>query len=143
MFILRDLARPLQAHFFDTDLGKERASLLVYTLLSIIVPFTSSLTSNCLRCLVALFGIEIKEKRFRFYTFMASSSLPWRNLWQTVWGYQYPPLKQTAACWWRCRIPSIPKSGKISLRAIRFSIMPPKRIKANILGRKILSRSAC
>ena len=84
MFILRDLLRPLQAHFSDTDLGRERSSLFAYTLLAVIVPFTSSITSNLLRSLVILFGIEIKKKRF--YTFMASSTLPWQKLWQTVWG---------------------------------------------------------
>ena len=84
MFILRDLLRPLQAHFSDTDLGRERASLFAYTLLAVIVPFTSSMTSNCLRSLVTLFGIEIKKKRF--YTFMASSTLPWQKLMSTVWG---------------------------------------------------------
>src|SRR5450759_4404987 len=84
MFILRDLLRPLQAHFSDTDLGRERSSLFAYTLLAVIVPFTSSITSNLLRSLVTLFGIEIKKKRF--YTFMASSTLPWQKLWQTVWG---------------------------------------------------------
>ena len=84
MFILRDLLRPLQAHFSDTDLGRERSSLFAYTLLAVIVPFTSSMTSNLLRSLITLFGIEIKKKRF--YTFMASSTLPWQKLWQTVWG---------------------------------------------------------
>jgi DDE superfamily endonuclease len=84
MFILRDLLQPLQAHFSETDLGRERSSLFVYTLLSVIVPFTSSMTSNLLRCLETLFGIEIKKKRY--YTFMASSTLPWQDLWQTVWG---------------------------------------------------------
>ena len=84
MFILRDLLRPLQAHFSDTDLGRERSSLFAYTLLAVIVPFTSSITSNLLRSLVTLFGIDIKKKRF--YTFMASSTLPWQKLWQTVWG---------------------------------------------------------
>ncbi|MCK5355336.1 MAG: transposase [Methyloprofundus sp.] len=84
MFILRDILFPLQAHFSETDLGRERASLFVYTLLSIIVPFTSSMTSNLWRCLETLFGIEIKTKRF--YTFMASSTLPWAGLWKTVWG---------------------------------------------------------
>lgn len=90
MFILRDLFRPLQAHFSDTALGQERASLLAYTLLSIIVPFTSSMSSNCLRCLQTLFGIEINKKRF--YTFMASSTLPWQKLWQTTWGLIADPL---------------------------------------------------
>ena len=84
MFILRDILPPLQAHFSETDLGRERSSLFVYTLLSIIIPFTSSMTSNLWRSLEVLFGLEIKKKRF--YTFMASPSLPWDNLWQTVWG---------------------------------------------------------
>jgi len=84
MFILRALLRPLQAHFSDTDLGRERSSLFACTLLAVIVPFTSSITSNLLRSLVTLFGIEIKKKRF--YTLMASSTLPWQKLWQTVWG---------------------------------------------------------
>jgi len=83
MFILRDLLHPLQAHFSDTDLGQERSSLFAYTLLAVIVPFTSSITSNLLRSLVTLFGIGIKKKRF--YTFMASSTLPWQKLWHTVW----------------------------------------------------------
>ncbi len=84
MFILRDILHPLQTHFSDNDLGRERASLFVYTLLSIIVPFTSSMTSNLFRGLDALFGIVIKRKRF--YTFMASPTLPWVNLWKTIWG---------------------------------------------------------
>ena len=64
MFILRDLLQPLQAHFSETDLGRERSSLFVYTLLSVIVPFTSSMTSNVLRCLETLFGMEIKKKGY-------------------------------------------------------------------------------
>ena len=83
MFILRDILLPLKTHFSDTGLGRERASLFIYTLLSIIVPFTSSMTSNCYRCLETLFGISIKKKRF--YTFMASPTMPWFNLWRTVW----------------------------------------------------------
>ncbi|WP_419605760.1 transposase, partial [Thiolapillus sp.] len=55
----------------------------VYTLLSVIVPFTSSMTSNLWRCLESLFGIEMKQKRF--YTFMSSTLLPWQRLWQSVW----------------------------------------------------------
>jgi len=64
MFILRDLLLPLQTHFSDTKLGKERASLFVYTLLAIIVPFTSSISSNLWRGLGVLFGVDIKKKRF-------------------------------------------------------------------------------
>ena len=89
MFILRDILLPLQNHFSDTNLGRERASLFVYTLLSIIVPFTSSMTSNVWRCLDTLFGFEIKNKRF--YTFMASSTMPWSGLWNTIWGLILSP----------------------------------------------------
>ena len=35
MFILRDILLPLQDHFSETNLGRERASLLVCTILSI------------------------------------------------------------------------------------------------------------
>ncbi len=89
MFILRDLLSPLQAPFSETDLGRERASLLVYTLLSVIVPFTSSMTANLWRSLEVLFGIEIQQKRY--YTFMASTTLPWNNLWQSIWGLIVSP----------------------------------------------------
>jgi hypothetical protein len=64
MFILRDLLRPLQTHFSGTGLGRERAALFVYTLLAIVVPFTSSMTANCLRCLETLFGMALDKKRF-------------------------------------------------------------------------------
>lgn len=113
MFILREITHPLQTQFSDTKLGQERASLFVYTLLSIIIPFTSSITSNCLRCLVTLFGIEIEDHRF--YTFMASTTLPWRRLWQTVWGL----------------IPSPETDGRL-LVALDDSINP--KIGKNIFG---------
>ena len=61
MFILRDLLRLLQAHFSDTDLGRERSSLFAYTLLAVIVPFTSSMTSNLLRSLVTLSALRSKR----------------------------------------------------------------------------------
>jgi len=77
MFILRDTP-PLQDHFSKTNLGREQASLFVYTIPSIIIPFTSSMTSNIWRCFDTLLGYEIKNKRF--YTFMASTTLPWIGL---------------------------------------------------------------
>jgi len=64
MFILRDLLAPLQAEFSDSDLGRERARWLVYTLLAAIVPFTSSRTSNLLRTLETLFSLRIGRRRF-------------------------------------------------------------------------------
>jgi hypothetical protein len=83
MFILRDLLLSLQTPFSDTRLGRERAHWFVFTLLAVIVPFTSSLTSNLLRSLQTLFGLDLNRRRF--YTFMASPKLPWERLWQVLW----------------------------------------------------------
>lgn len=84
MFILRDLLTPLQAEFSNTAQGKKRKVWFAYTLLAVVVPFTSSITSNLLRALQTLFGLELKSQRF--YTFMASPTLPWKGLWKTMWG---------------------------------------------------------
>lgn len=84
MFILRDLLPPLQQVFSNTTQGKKRQVWFVYTLLAVIIPFTSSITSNLLRALQTLFGMDIKSQRF--YTFMASTTLPWESLWKILWG---------------------------------------------------------
>ena len=83
MFILRDLLVTLQAPFSDSKLGRERSLWFVFTLLSVIVPFTSSRSSNLLRSLQTLFGLDLSRRRF--YTFMASSKMPWQQLWQMLW----------------------------------------------------------
>ena len=90
MFILRDLLPPLQTAFSATPLGRERAGWFLYTLLAVIVPFTSSMTSNLLRTLTMLFGLALTRRRF--YTFMASPTLPWDRLWQVLWGLIPAPL---------------------------------------------------
>jgi hypothetical protein len=84
MFILRDLLLPLQAEFSNTAQGQKRKVWFAYTLLAVVVPFTSSITSNLLRALQTLFGLDLQSQRF--YTFMASSTLPWKGLWQAMWG---------------------------------------------------------
>jgi len=84
MFILRDLLVPLQEEFSNTDQGQKRKVWFAYTLLAVVVPFTSSITSNLLRALQTLFGLELQSQRF--YTFMASTTLPWKGLWQAMWG---------------------------------------------------------
>jgi hypothetical protein len=83
MFILRDLLTPLQAEFSTTQQGQKRKIWFAYTLLAIIIPFTSSMTSNLLRSLQTLFGLDIKSQRF--YTFMATTTLPWDALWSALW----------------------------------------------------------
>ena len=80
MFILRDLFLALQAPFADTKLGRERSLWFIFTLLAVIVPFTSSMSSNLLRSLQTLFGLDLERRRF--YTFMASPKIPWTRLWQ-------------------------------------------------------------
>lgn len=83
MFILRDLLLPLQEDFSNTELGQKRKVWFTYALLSVVVPFTSSITSNLLRTLQTLFGLEIQSQRF--YAFMGSPTLPWNALWRTMW----------------------------------------------------------
>ena len=84
MFILRDLLTPLQQEFSNTTQGQKRKVWFAYTLLAVVVPFTSSITSNLLRVLQTLFGLEIQSQRF--YTFMGSPTLPWKGLWHAMWG---------------------------------------------------------
>ena len=90
MFILSDLFSPLYALFPASRHGKERAALWVYTLMSIIIHFTSARTSNLLRALQTLFELDVGRRRF--YTFMASPKLPWERLWETVWRIIPNPL---------------------------------------------------
>ncbi len=84
MFILRDLLIPLQEEFSATKQGQKRKVWFVYTLLAVVIPFTSSITSNLLRALRTLFGLDIQSQRF--YAFMASTTLPWKRLWRAMWG---------------------------------------------------------
>ena len=83
MFILRDLLHVLQAPFADSKLGRERSLWFIFTLLAVIVPFTSSMSSNLLRSLQTLFGLDLGRRRF--YTFMASTKIPWPRLWPILW----------------------------------------------------------
>ncbi len=83
MFILRDILAPLQEQFKHSCKGSERGIWFVYTLLAVITHFTSSRTSNLLRCLETLFALPVCQRRF--YTFMASPKLPWQGLWVTLW----------------------------------------------------------
>ena len=90
MFILSDLLKPLQEEFSETRQGQKREVWFVYTLLAVVIPFTSSITSNLLRALQTLFGLDIQSQRF--YTFMASPTLPWKKLWQVMWGMIPKPV---------------------------------------------------
>ena len=84
MLTLHDILGKLRDQFAGSRKAGERGIWFVYTILAIIVPFTSSKTSNILRCLDTLFGFTgIANKRF--YTFMASPKIPWKRLWQTLW----------------------------------------------------------
>jgi len=84
MIILHDILGKLKNEFAHSRKGRERGIWFVYTLVAIVIPFTSSKTSNILRCLKTLFGFTGIRKK-RFYTFMASPKIPWRRLWQTLW----------------------------------------------------------
>ncbi len=89
MFILRNIFLPLQQEFKHRCKGDERGAWFVYALLAVITHFTSSRTSNLLRCLQTLFGLLLSQRRF--YTFMASSKLPWLRLWTVLWSLMPNP----------------------------------------------------
>jgi hypothetical protein len=84
MLILHDILEKLKNEFAQSRKGNERGIWFVYTIIAILVPFTSSKTSNILRCLNTLFGFTGIGKK-RFYTFMASPWIPWKRLWQRLW----------------------------------------------------------
>lgn len=91
MLILHDLLKKLKNEFTNSRKADERGTWFVYTLLAIIIPFTSSKTSNLLRCLKSLFGFEGIRKK-QFYTFMASPKICWQRLWQCLWKLIPEPL---------------------------------------------------
>jgi len=84
MLILHSLLSELKDEFASSENGKERSAWFLHTLLAIIVPFTSSRTSNLLRVLRTLFGFAKIGKK-RYYTFMASPKIPWDRLWPRLW----------------------------------------------------------
>jgi hypothetical protein len=84
MPILHTLLAELKAEFAQSEKAKERSVWFLHTLLAIILPFTSSKTSNLLRVFHVLFGFaEIGRKRY--YTFIASPIIPWDRLWSRLW----------------------------------------------------------
>ena len=83
MTILRTLAREFQCLFPRTENGQERLRWFVLTLQAILVPITSSRTSNLRRAIATLFGVRIAQGRY--YTFMASVRLPWERVWEALW----------------------------------------------------------
>jgi len=84
MLILSDILGKLRSQFEGSRKAGERGIWFVYTIVAIIIPFTSSKTSNILRCLNTLFDFtDIAMKRF--YTFMASPKIPWKRLWLSLW----------------------------------------------------------
>ena len=90
MFILNDILKPLQNAFSSTKLGADRGSWFSYTILAFIIPFTTSISSNVLRCINTLFGLNLNKRRF--YTFMASNKIPWDKLWSSLWRIIPHPL---------------------------------------------------
>ena len=84
MNVMSSLLKEFYNLFDDSQKSSERVTWFIYTLIAIIIPFTSSKTSNLLRCLKSIFGFNSITRR-RYYTFMASPKIPWANLWKSVW----------------------------------------------------------
>jgi len=91
MFMLHDILKKLKKEFAHSRKGEERGTWFIYTLIAIIIPFTSSKTSNLFRSLKGLFGFTGIRKK-RYYTFMASPKIPWQRLWQCLWKMIPEPL---------------------------------------------------
>ncbi len=84
MHTLHSLISNLKEEFASSKKGEERGAWFVYTLLAIILPFSSSKTSGLVRALETVFGFAgISQKRY--YTFMASAKIPWDCLWERLW----------------------------------------------------------
>lgn len=69
--------------FAHSKKGHERSQWFIYTIVSIIIPFTTAKSSSLLRCLQFIFGFTYITNR-RFYTFMASTKIPWDKLWRSL-----------------------------------------------------------
>ena len=91
MLILHDLLRKLKNEFEISRKTNDRSIWFVYVLLAVIIPFTSSKTSNLLRCLKTIFGFTGISKK-QFYRFMASPKTPWQRLWTCLWKMIPEPL---------------------------------------------------
>jgi len=91
MLILHDLLKKLKNEFEISRKANDRGIWFIYTLLAVILPFTSSKTSNLLRCLKTLFGFGWIPKN-PFYRFMASPKIPWSRLWTCLWKMIPEPL---------------------------------------------------
>ena len=90
MNILPTLASEWQPLFLLRRTDHQRFRWFLLTLQAIIVPVTISRTSNLLRGISILFGIDIAP--WRYYWFMGSKRLPWQALWQTLWRLIPSPL---------------------------------------------------
>jgi hypothetical protein len=90
MPILPALATELQCVFPATDKGQERWRWFMLTLQAILVPVTASRTSNLLRAIATLFGVQIGQSPY--YAFMASVKLRWKEVWEVLWRAIPDPL---------------------------------------------------
>ena len=71
MFILYDILGKLKNEFAHSRKGDERGISFVYTIIAIIIPFTSSKTSNIFRCLKTLFGFTgIRKKNDSIHSWL-------------------------------------------------------------------------
>ena len=141
MFILRDLLVNLQTPFSDSRLGRERAHWFVFTLLAVIVPFTSSMTSNLLRALQTLFGLDLNRRRFLYLHGFEHAALGKGCGRYSESRYLIPRLK--GGCWSSWMIRSITRPDARSSVAGSFTIIPPSAISRIIPGSKTSSPSGC
>jgi hypothetical protein len=92
MPILPALAIQFQCLFPATESGEERWRWFMLTVQAILVPITASRTSNLLRAIATLFGVQIAPSRY--YTFMASVKRRWGSVWEVLWRAIPNPLTE-------------------------------------------------
>jgi hypothetical protein len=92
MPILPALATQFQGLFPATVRGQERWRWFLLTLQAIPVPITASRTSNLLRAIATLFGVDIAPSRYS--TFMAAVKRRWEPVWAVLWRAIPDPLTE-------------------------------------------------
>ncbi|RZB35634.1 MAG: hypothetical protein SRB2_02931 [Desulfobacteraceae bacterium Eth-SRB2] len=142
MFILHDILKKLKKEFAHSRKGEERGTWFIYTLIAIIIPFTSSKTSNLFRSLKGLFGFTGIRKK-RYYTFMRSPKIPWQRLWQCLWKMIPESARQMIVLILKPLDVINQRQVERSLAAPKSSTMQPSKISQNIHGLKTLSPLGC
>ncbi len=89
MFVLYQILKKFKDDFYYSKKGEERGVWFIFTLLAVIIPFTSSKTSNLLRRLHTLFGFtHITKRRAIIFEFSNKKACAF-SCQCAFWGYPF------------------------------------------------------